>query len=392
MNLSRVAYICFDVVPSPKGASTHIEAFAKALVAHTANLHLVTVSPTPHPIQSSQWQGVMHIALPALGKTLIDRVLFFRHQLRHWLQEQWFEAIHIRSIYEGFPIALQKSQYCRFLIFEVNGLPSIELKYRYPQVADDRELMQKITAQEQLCLEAADLVITPSRVTAGYLMQRGVAAAKIRVIANGVDLATFTYHPPRRDLLLSPLHCLYFGTLASWQGVTGAIEAVHLYNRDHPAELTILGTARPDQLAELHKQIRKLDLSHAVHLPDPVSQPELVNYMHHADVILAPLTATDRNLIQGCCPLKVLEGMASGTPVITSDLPVVRELGEPERHFLAVRPGSAKAIKDAMLQLQNEATLRQTLSTQARTQIETHYTWTRAAKELIQAYDSFGTE
>ena len=45
----------------------------------------------------------------------------------------------------------------------------------------------------------------------------------------------------------------------------------------------------------------------------------------------------DRNIVQGCCPLKVLVLMASGTLVIASDLPV-RALAEMnERALLKTR-------------------------------------------------------
>ena len=54
--------------------------------------------------------------------------------------------VQFRSIFEGLPLLRLKPR--PRLIFEVNGLPSIELKYRYPKVVDDRELMRKLVAQE----------------------------------------------------------------------------------------------------------------------------------------------------------------------------------------------------------------------------------------------------
>lgn len=391
MDSPKLAYICFDVVPAAKGSSTHIAAFTKVLASQVKDLHLVTVSPTTDTFQSSDPKSrITQIALPALGKTLIDRVLYFRQQLRHWLQGRWFNSIQIRSIYEGFPIALNKHQFCQYLVFEVNGLPSIELKYRYPQVADDRELMQKLIVQEQICLEAADLIITPSSVTRDYLVGRRVAVEKIRVIPNGVDLSIFSYQAPRCDPELSPLRSLYFGTLSTWQGVAVAIDALGLYCRDQAGQLAILGSARSDQMAALQKQVDKLSLADSVQWHRPVCQPELVQRIHAADVILAPLTANDRNLAQGCCPLKVLEAMASGTPVITSDLPVITDLGENGTHFLAVKPGSAKALKDALLLLRGDRELRNRLSSHARQQIEQRYTWEKTGTDLIQAYSDLG--
>ena len=53
--------------------------------------------------------------------------------------------------------------------------------------------------------------------------------------------------------------------------------------------------------------------------------------------------------MQGCAPLKILESMASGMPVVASDLPAVRELladGEHGRLVAPDRPGElARAIR-----------------------------------------------
>ncbi|HEY9880962.1 MAG TPA: glycosyltransferase family 4 protein [Leptolyngbyaceae cyanobacterium] len=382
-----VAYLSFDTVPAPKGAATHIEAFVKALGITMGPVQLVTVASSTEMEEASRWPGVYHTALPALGKTLIDRVMDFRQRLWYWLQGRHFEVIHVRSIFEGFPIALNREQFCRHLVFEVNGLPSIELKYRYPQVADDWELMHKLRSQEHLCLHTATQVITPSPITRDYLIQAyGVPTEKITVIPNGVDLEMITYQPPAVTNPLDPLQMLYFGTLSAWQGVSLALEALALYCRDFEAELTVIGPARSDQINALKKLAIRWQVADRLHILPPLSQAELVQYFHKADAIAAPLTANDRNLLQGCCPLKVLEGMASGTPVITSDLPVVAALGTPETHFLTAPPGSAKGIKDAMVRLRQDTELRQRLSQQARQQIEQHFTWEQAGAQLVAVY------
>lgn len=386
-----LAYISFDIVPAPKGAAVHIEAFTGAIATQFGPLHLVSVSPTPAELPTIQrWPQVYHTALPALGKTLLDRVLSFRQQLNQWLRNKRFQAIHVRSIYEGFPIAQRKQDLCDRFILEINGLPSIELKYRYPRVAEDAELMHKLLAQEALCFSQADQVITPSAVTAAYLIQQGVPADKIAVIPNGVDLEIFTHQAPRLNPVLQPLKMLYFGTLSAWQGVDLAIEALDLYCRDFPAVLMILGPARPQQLRSLLKLIHRLGQQDRVQILEPVGQKQLVQHMHDADVIVAPLKANDRNCIQGCCPLKVLEGMASGTPVVTSDLEVVQALGQQNIHLLMGRPGSAKAIKDNLLQLRANPELRLQLSQAARSQVERFYTWERSNQELIRVYEHLG--
>ncbi len=385
----KLAYISFDKVPAPKGAAIHIAAFTEILAAKYDRLELVTVSPTNTKTEKIS-PNIIHTQLPAMGETLIHRVLYFRALLVNWLKDKQFDIIHFRSIYEGFPIALNKGKYSKYLIFEVNGLPSIELKYRYPGVISDRELMYKIQTQEKICLDAADLILTPSKVTGKYLQSRGVSLDKIRVIPNGVDLDIFTYKFPTRkyrDSIENPLEMLYFGTLAAWQGVNLALEALALVNQEFSAKLTAIGLGRMEQIETLMKLANKLNIGDKLTILPPISQRELVEKMHLSDVIIAPLTANDRNLIQGCCPLKILEGMASGTPVISSDMPVVKDLGENNLDFLLVKPGSAKAIKDALLRLYTEPELAKNLSIQARNRIENDYTWQQAELALVKAYD-----
>jgi glycosyltransferase involved in cell wall biosynthesis len=292
---------------------------------------------------------------------------------------------------------VNKEKFCKCLIFEVNGLPSIELKYRYPAVADDRELLHKLRVQEKLCLDAADLIVTPSMVTRDYLQTRGVPSEKIRVIPNGVDLSIFTYSARHGGLddsisnstqIPNCFRLLYFGTLSAWQGVNLAIEALALANHDLPTKLIIIGQGRSQQLVALRKLAQKLNVQEQLTILETMSQVQLVQHIHQADAIVAPLTPNDRNLVQGCCPLKVLEGMATGTPVITSDMSVVRELGTDGEHFLLVKPGSAKAIKDALLRLIQEPELSPHLAIAARKRIEMYYTWQQAGAALVEAYKS----
>src|SRR5258708_15030130 len=182
MQYSRAAYVSFDTVPAPKGAATHIEAFARALGAALGGVELLTVAfGAESSARVERWPGVFHTELPALGATLIDRVLCFRRFLMHWLAGRTFEVIQFRSIFEGLPL-LKLAAESR-LAFEVNGLPSIELKYRYPGMEDDRVLMRKLLGPERKCFETADLIVTPSGVTRRYLISAtGAPAEKARVI------------------------------------------------------------------------------------------------------------------------------------------------------------------------------------------------------------------
>jgi glycosyltransferase involved in cell wall biosynthesis len=382
--VARIAYISFDQVPAPKGASTHIEAFARGLANEFGELDLVTVSASGLPAGPfERWPGVVHWELPALGPSLIDRVLCFGGFLTRWLRTREFQAIHFRSIFEGLSILRHRNGAA--LVFEVNGLPSIELKYRYPGSEDDRELMRKIEAQERACIRAADRIVTPSAVTRDFLVKsRGAARERIAVIPNGAD--TELFRPRSASPAGAAWRLLYFGTLSPWQGVDLAIRAVAQVDA---AFLRVVGTGSRVRVGALMRLAAKLGVADRVALCPPVSPAELAEYLAAGNAVLAPLLWNDRNVVQGCCPLKVLEGMAAGRPVIASDLEVVRELGRHEEHLLLTRPGSVDAIAEAIVRLRGDPALAAALSSNARRLVEERFTWARALTSLTTLYRGF---
>lgn len=383
-------YASLDPFPAPKGAATHIAAFMAALAAAYGEWTLVTVrssedlaaQDTNFPLSES----VAHVPLPVTGRTFLDRAMSFQTGLAAWWGERRVNVVHVRSIFEGFPLARRRHALCERFVYEVNGLPSIELKYHYPDVADDRELLAKIRSQEQRCLEAADLVVTPSGVTAETLLNRGVPSDRLRVIPNGVDLSLFV-EPPLLSPRGGPIRLLQSGTMTSWQGVEVALEALALVVKERPATLTLVGPCRKRRRRELMDRAQALGVADDVVMLKPCPRDALVRLHHDHDVILAPLLPNDRNLVQGCCPLKVLEGMASGRPVVASDLPVVTALARANEEALLVKPGSAKAVKDAVLRLAREPALASELATRARRRVIESFTWEHAGELLVAAYD-----
>lgn len=391
-----IVFASFDRFPAPKGAAVHIGQFSRALGERMGRVDLVTVAPAveetpPHYLDNSPPHlvspRVFHHPLPAKGQHMIQRAMHFRKHLQGFWHDREADVVHFRSIFEGLPMVKMKPERGFQIVYEVNGLPSIELKYHYPEVAEDRELLQKLIHQEDACLAAAERIVTVSDVNADYLVERGVPRDRIDVIPNGVDPEVFEYHPPK-PLTDRAMEMLYTGTMTAWQGVYHAIEALALYRRDFPARLTLIGPARPLQKKRIRERAYELGVLEHVTLAPPTTQRDLAARMGGYDVLVAPLLPNDRNQLQGCCPLKVLEGMASGLPVISSDLPVVRVLARPDVDALLVRPGSAKAIKDGMLRLREEPGLGQRISLSARQQIEKRFTWKRSCDALIGVYES----
>jgi glycosyltransferase involved in cell wall biosynthesis len=83
--------------------------------------------------------------------------------------------------------------------------------------------------------------------------------------------------------------------------------------------------------------------------------------------------------------LPVVEAMAQATPVVASDLPVLREVGGPGARYLA--PGDVVTWADAVNALLTDPTARAALATAGLAHAAT-YTWARSAAKHLALYRS----
>ena len=89
---------------------------------------------------------------------------------------------------------------------------------------------------------------------------------------------------------------------------------------------------------------------------------------------------------QGCSPLKILESMAAGVPVVASDLPVVRELMEDRVHGRLVDPERPSELARAIRLLLDYPDELRAMGARARTHVEDCLSWSRSTGQLRALY------
>lgn len=82
-------------------------------------------------------------------------------------------------------------------------------------------------------------------------------------------------------------------------------------------------------------------------------------------------------------PLKLFEYMSSGRPIVSSDLPVLREVLAHERNALLVPPDDLPAWEHAVERVLADVALALRLGRAARRDLEDHYTWTIRASRVL---------
>ncbi|MEW6083834.1 MAG: glycosyltransferase family 4 protein [Chloroflexota bacterium] len=383
--MPRVLYTAFDIVPSPKGASTHILHNIRGLVNGQFDVHLLTpndgVLPTEEVVEGARVTRI----LQDLSQNFLARATHFgKAVFNHLLLHAEYDIVHFRNIWEGLAIAQNKKRFGYKTLFEVNGLPSIELKYHYPGL--DSDLLTKIKEQEIATLHLSDAIICPSNVTRDYIASLGLPLKPITVIPNGVSPSDFSASPlPPRNGRIPIL--LYIGTLADWQGLEVVIKALPKILEQRQVQLKIVGRGRSRQRKFLAKQIRKLGVEGSVIVQPAVPHHEIPALIADADICVAPLGFNDRNVTQGACPIKVLEYMAGGRPLLASNLPIVRELAREDVDALLFSPNDSDDFAQQALTLLDDFELSKRLADSASGRALTKFTWHESQKKLLKVYE-----
>lgn len=374
----QALYAAFDRFPSPKGAAIHINQMAGTLfdVANGGWLFVLGDEGLP------AYQREGDIEIVRFSKTIqnfLDRTLAYGRALRKLLKQQrdTLKLCHFRDIWSGIPI-LEKKSYAT--VFEVNALPSIELPYTYANLSPTT--LDKIRLAEEFCLTASDVIITPSRTLKENLIKRGADAKKITVIVNGATIQTL----PPRPAHVPESYLIYFGALQRWQGVDVLLRSFARLSDLTDLHLVICASTHPRTAKIYQKLAEKLEITDRLHWFFALQEEELAPLRAHALLSVAPLIECSRNLEQGCAPLKILESMASGVPVIASDIPSVREIITDRIDGRLVRPDRPSELARTIRVMLEYRENLPAMGERARQRIEENFTWESATTRLRELY------
>ncbi len=193
--------------------------------------------------------------------------------------------------------------------------------------------------------------------------------SKITVLPNGVDLAYFTPSDEPRD----PETIVFTGKMSYHANVTAALHLINdimplVWHKRPNVRVNIVGQNPPRSLYTIHHPL--ITIFGAV--------PDLRPYLHHATLAVAPMPygAGIQN--------KVLEAMASATPVVASPQ-AVSALDVTDGKQLLIGD-SAESFARQILRLLDDAPLRQWLGKAGRAFVEQNHDWNKIVERLEEIY------
>lgn len=219
-------------------------------------------------------------------------------------------------------------------------------------------------------LERTALVLVPSGFLEQVFRRWGVDA---RVVPNIVDLGRFC--PAGRPA--PPPHVIVTRNLEDLYDIPTAIRAFAQIRAAFPeARMTVAGSGpRRERLEAL---CRELGLAHAVSFTGRLDNEQIAALYRQAHLMLNPSLADN-------LPISILEAMASGVPIVTTNVGGIPYLVRDGVTALMVAPGDHQAMAAAALRLLGDGELADRFCSSALAEVE-QYAWSRVRPRLIEAY------
>lgn len=380
----KALYAAFDIYPSSKGAATHISHMARGLFRYFGDGALLTLGNQAS--SESEYDGPdMACRFMQQIPNYLERAQAFTGFVERKVETMPnLDAVHYRDIWSA--LGLLKPARTYKTIFEVNGLPSIELPYHYPRVSDD--FLARLQTLENKCLSESDRIIVPSYVIRKALLKRGADQNKLTVIPNGANPVTEVCAP----VTSLGEYIIYFGAVQAWQGVDVLIKSMSLLRDLNNLTLLICCSSKPRHTKELRRLSRRLGIEDRVVWKYQLDKTQLKRYIQGATLSLAPLSECSRNITQGCSPLKIFESMACGTTVVASNIPVVEEILQDGVSGMLVKPDRPQELARAIRLLLEYPEHRSKLAINAQKLIKDKFNWTKIGQQLDAVYATLNSD
>lgn len=208
----------------------------------------------------------------------------------------------------------------------------------YSQNAPERLFSIYLKTLGRWTFNQADVVFCYTDIDKERVRDLGVSS-RIEVISNGIDMERFTPEGPESDLIDAdgPV-VLFVGRFADGKRPWLAVEAFDEVLEEYPdAELYLCGKGGLRE--ELEAQVSELGIEESVTFLGHVPYDEMPKVYRNGDVLVLPSRAEG-------VPRTVLEAMASGTPVVTSQLEQIEDIVD--AGVQAVDPTSDGALNRAI--------------------------------------------
>lgn len=368
----RILLVSSAFYPYPSGISEHVYYLAKGLKQKGHNIKILTTNYPKiwedQPIEDLEVIRFGHVIFIPLNKSYVTTPFSTNMPflVKRFLEKSQFDVIHMHGIYPpeiGFWV-LQFSKNVNFATFHSTGFK----KNPFPRLASIlfKNYNKKLNGRIAVSKTAKNW-IEPSM------------PGEYRIIPNGIDCTRFSPDiPPIVKMKTNITNILFVGRLDERKGILVAIRALKEVIKDFPStHLLVIGNGPLESKAKL--LVNKMNLKNFCSFLGYIKREELPNYYASCDVYISPALGGES---QG---IVLLEAMASGKPVIASNIEGYRGVICDSETGILFTPGSDKDLAIKIKMILKNSNLRKNLVIKSRIKAM-EYDWDKIVKRIENYY------
>lgn len=210
------------------------------------------------------------------------------------------------------------------------------------------------------------------------LIKQGINKKKLIVIYNGINLHLFKHN--KQNFKTKNLNLGFVGRLVPEKNIFSLLDLMpRIINEFKNVNLLIVGDGILRK--KIQNYIDNLNLSSHIKIAGYKQNKEVVKLLKKIDLLILP---SDKEGL----PISVLEAMASGLPVVATDVGGVSDAVVNNKTGLLVQKNSKNALFNAISVLLKDQDLRRKMGLEGKRRVKKYFNIQRMIKEYVSLYNT----
>lgn len=269
--------------------------------------------------------------------------------------------------------------------FEIEGFEDMELRIFSRKSFKNKISLQLKKFRRSLFLKYSHGLIVPAEGYKKFILEHNIYKNKIFVIPYVIDPEIFGKKNEKDLTLINKLGSknkkviMYTGEITALHGILDLVKAMEIINTT--IEDTVLIIVGDGSLAPVIRDYVKKKRIKNVIFTGRVPHEKIPYYHSIADILVIPhVRRIDSEILY---PSKLLECLASGKPIVSSNLKAIADVvGD---NAILVDPENPQAFAEGILTLLNNEDLAKKIGENGK-KIIYNYSWEESAKKIYEAY------